>query len=733
MKFRGDAGGFALPTVVITSLILMMMLMVGLSMAYGTRTALDEQYYDQLAREASEAGVVFAQSCLESNGYVAKWSGIKPLKPGTDCSGNVLTSPSYVYADSKMQITFSVGVPVVVNGSQTLVSNGSVNLLRASNSTVWKSYPTTVTARYGAETTPANVAFGYNDNGSFFGTIGIDGTVKTTGNNSFGQLGNGTATNSLVPTTMLTNPAVRVTKLFSSLLSGGADLFYIDENGDVYGAGANAAGQLGNGTTTNPITTPVKYNLPGGRKGRSITTLLQNSYVVTTDNNIYSAGLCVNGILGSGAAIAGCSNVSTPVRVALPTPTTSDLNTLPTDMMTADRYTIYVLMQGGRVYGWGDNVYGLLGTPPGTLAQTSTPQKIGTFGDAGSSKAVHISTDGQTTYITDDAGQVWSMGANQWGQAATMGQNIINVGSNKCLNNMYLNLTGLWLYACSPGDAASMFTFRRDGLIELAGYNVCVDNPNGNGVAVGLVACNPSAPNQKFVVNSGPGMQAVLYNLGLGKCLDNVSSNGTDLQFYPCNYSGAQSFNLENNTGKISRAFFLPATEKVVKTSTDFNFVAALTENGNVWMAGYNPCGNFGNGNYAFYSPGPTKFPLPAGVIAKDVYATYMGADMYTANVFVVGSDGKVYGAGGNRYGQLGQGSFYDCEPNVKAMSVIDGTTIVARQVVAGTGAVVIYAANGRVYTVGKNDSGQLGDGTTNNSATPKANIYTNVIQPSYY
>ena len=80
-------GGFALPTVLIASVVMLTILTVSVSSVAAVRTALKSQYYEQLAQVAGEAGVAYAKACLAKNGNVPQWTNAAPLKPNTDCSG----------------------------------------------------------------------------------------------------------------------------------------------------------------------------------------------------------------------------------------------------------------------------------------------------------------------------------------------------------------------------------------------------------------------------------------------------------------------------------------------------------------------------------------------------------------------------------------------------------------------------------------------------------------------
>ena len=90
---RISRGGFALPTVLIASVVMLTILVVSVSSVAAVRVTLKTQYYEQLAKSAGEAGVAYAKACLSKNGNVPLWTDAKPLRPSTDCAGNSLLTP----------------------------------------------------------------------------------------------------------------------------------------------------------------------------------------------------------------------------------------------------------------------------------------------------------------------------------------------------------------------------------------------------------------------------------------------------------------------------------------------------------------------------------------------------------------------------------------------------------------------------------------------------------------
>jgi Tfp pilus assembly protein PilX len=136
---RSSESGFALPTVMIVAVVMMVILVTAVQASASVRTALSNQYYNNLASEAAEAGAIFANACIQkANGY-ASWG---QLQPNTDCSGNGINGviSRYLVEQSDMRSTFTVSNNSDSNADQyNLTVNGSLQLLRKSApDTPWK-------------------------------------------------------------------------------------------------------------------------------------------------------------------------------------------------------------------------------------------------------------------------------------------------------------------------------------------------------------------------------------------------------------------------------------------------------------------------------------------------------------------------------------------------------------------------------------------------------------------
>jgi len=109
--------GFALPTVLIVSVILLMLLTTGISATIAVNNGLRDQYYTRLAGLASDAGTAFANACFTSGGNQVTWTDASPLRPNTDCNGAIVGSlPEYVLDQEGIRTYFIVGADMQPKG-----------------------------------------------------------------------------------------------------------------------------------------------------------------------------------------------------------------------------------------------------------------------------------------------------------------------------------------------------------------------------------------------------------------------------------------------------------------------------------------------------------------------------------------------------------------------------------------------------------------------------------------
>ncbi len=135
------------------------------------------------------------------------------------------------------------------------------------------------------------------------------GKVLAWGDNTDGDLGNGTTTGSLTPVRV---KLPRRTKL-RGLFGGCAGSLALTSRGHVLAWGDNGAGQLGNGTTT-PSDTPVRVKLPTGTKVTAVAAGCSHNLALTARGQVLAWGFGLLGQLGNGAT----TNSNLAVRVEIP-------------------------------------------------------------------------------------------------------------------------------------------------------------------------------------------------------------------------------------------------------------------------------------------------------------------------------------------------------------------------------------------------------------------------------
>ena len=667
-------------------------------------------------------------ACLTASYNQVTWTG-KTLRPNTDCNGDPISGVSQYLVDTPtMKTTFEVPPVTLQDNGQRANVKGIVILTRSTGAERERQENPT-SALIAAQNSFSNVVFGYcyttvACGGSQLAVVLATGEVKTLGMNVDGRLGVGNLSNRTTPGTFILPSSERGVAAFTSFLSAGRQISVITDNGKVYSAGNNEYGQLGS-AAAHPASTPVQFGTlgNGAEKARYVATGAYTTYVVT-DQNVYSAGSCNWSMLGTGCTSGNNSSVG---RVALPAYSASNLNTQPVttsewaqaDNVTTDSVSAFIRMKGGAIYGWGYGGDGQLGNS--SYSSPATPVKVGTFGDAGQPFASKLAFDGVTLYVLDSVGRVWATGAGENGAMAGAGSEM-RVGSGLCLDNLGYTLNNgarQGVYTCNQADNQS-YEWRPDGTVRVLGK--CMENQNGSSADMNPIIindCNGSAA-QQWVMND----DMTVRNPATGKCLDNANGSATPGNYvvlYTCTAIASSQQWTMKGSWKPRQVPFPAGVTAFTKITTDQRSVILLDNNGDAWGAGFSSVGELGTGVFKSHNPALKKVILPAGSDITDVYTSRSAV----TNTYFVLSNGRVYGAGQNQYGQLGTGSVTGSQATPVMMQGFPAGTV-AQTVRTGYGTTVILSSTGKVFTLGNNANGQLGDGTTNNSYVPQANDYTN-------
>lgn len=190
-------------------------------------------------------------------------------------------------------------------------------------------------------------------------TCAVTGTggVKCWGYNLFGQLGDGTFIDSLIPVDVS-----ELTSGVTALAAGDSHTCAVTGAGGVKCWGWNGVGQLGNGTTTNSFSTPM--DVSGLASGvTAVTAGKWHSCAVTNAGGVKCWGANLYGELGDGTTV---SRSRTPVDV-------SGLASGIAALAAGGRHAC-VITSAGAMKCWGDNGFGQLGDD--TFAQRRTPVNV---------------------------------------------------------------------------------------------------------------------------------------------------------------------------------------------------------------------------------------------------------------------------------------------------------------------------------------------------------------------
>ncbi len=758
---RDYRGGFALPTVVITSIIMMTVVLAALSLLSIVHASLKGQYYTQAARNAAESGLIHAKNCISKTAdNQPTWGDPNRLYTGTPCSG--APSPCgnggcYVIDESKIKSYYSVRVRHYDNLSVKLIAEG-VACTKKLDGSCGKQYKETIALDLVADVGPFwQISAGYsqtcavsldkkaycwggnsrgqlgNDSSSDSSTpvavsdagvlsgkpikqisagwwhscvIAFDGKAYCWGYNNRGQLGNGSNSNSNVPVAV-NDSGVLSGKTIKQISAGREHICAIAFDGKAYCWGSNDRGQLGNGSNSNS-NVPVAVNDSGVLSGKDIKQISAGSYhtcAVTSDNKAYCWGASFTGQLGNGSS----SNSNVPVAVN----DSGVLSGKDIRQISAGNYHTCAAASDNKAYCWGANSNGQLGNGS-TAYSVKLPVAVNDTGVL-SGKAIKRVFAGMynVTCAMDSDKKVYCWGKNEYGVFGNGSRDSYKVPVD----------------AYNAGDISSKEIVQ----VSVGGVHACVIASNykaycagrsyggllGNGFSGDKVEDSAVAVKNTTSTLASATIRARSLSVAQGLLHSCAIATNDRAYCWGRGTYGQLGNGLDDNSDipVPVRTIGDMAGKTIEQISAAGYHTCAIASDNQAYCWGYNYAGQLGNGS----SGNAGKKNIPTAVKTDGALAgkTIKQISVGEYHTCALASDNKAYCWGANNYGQLGINSTASSSFPVAVYTTgyLYGKTI--KQISAGSRTTCVVTSDGQAYCWGRGDSGQLGRGSTSHSNVP--------------
>ena len=433
-----------------------------------------------------------------------------------------------------------------------------------------------------------------------------------------------------------------VTGMFMTLVAGTSHTCGLTSGGEAYCWGDNGFGQLGEGTSGNIRTSPMEVT--GGRRFTTLVAGGNRTCALDAGGTAYCWGENQGGMLGDGTTEMVRTS---PVQVA---------NGRQFMSLAAGGYHTCGLVSGGTAYCWGYNASGQLGD--GTVVTETAPVEV---------------SDG-LTFTALAAGSDHTCGLASGGKAYCWGKN----GSGQL------------------GDGTS--GVNQDDVSVNRTYPVAV---SGGVTFTSLVAgyshtCALAAGGEPYCWGSNGTGQLGDGTSGVNQ--EGVSANRNS----PVAVSGGRTF-----TSLVA----------------GYSHTCGLAPAGAAYCWGSNGEGQLGDGTNA-----TANRSAPVAVSGGWTFTTLVAGWGHTCGL---APGGTAYCWGTNWAGQLGDGN-----PRWQTVEVNGGRTFTS--LVAGSSHTCGLAPGGAAYCWGSNGEGQLGDGTSGNIRTSPVEVtggqtFTSLVAGSFH
>ncbi len=762
-KGKTKSEGFALPTVLVASVVMMVVLLAALTGVSSISAGIRNQYVDQIGRSAAKSGIAMANACMKKNGGSITWTDAKPLKPNTDCTGTEnISCPSsstdvacYVLKSGNYRTAFSVGIVSDSGGTPTdFNSQGIVRQVRTTSGDVVMQTNSSVKVSISISgSSSAWMTFKAGSlSAGYYGTCALDLTnnVYCWGAAKFDN----TIAKSLIPVAV-SRGAMPADVTASSISIGGSHACLIGSDNKAYCWGSNSSGQLGDGTTTTS-STPVAVAqgaIPAGVTFKSISVGSSFTCALGSNDKAYCWGDNTYAQFGNNTTTASYTPVAVS-RGAMPIGSTFK------SIAAAENGYVCGIGSNDKAYCWGFNSNGQLGNnstgtaytpvavaqgamPAGTTFKSITTNSYHTCGIGSNDKAYcwgsnssgQLGDNTTTQRLTPVAVAQGAMPAGSTFKGIAAGQlHSCGIGSNNMLycwgDNTYGQLGDstqtqrLTPVATSQGSIPAGVTF--DSI--KAGYShTCVLGSDSNiycwgaddSAQLGDGAMTPSRSVPVTVPTGVIPTSVTLTSISAGSTQSCATVSDNKAYCWGSNQGGylGNGISTSGVSGPSATPFpvvqgAMPAgvTFKSVSTSATGNHTCGIGSNDKAYCWGYNSYGVLGD-NTTTSQPTPTAVAqgaMPAGVTFKSISAG-------GSHTCAIGSNDKAYCWGNNSNGQLGNNGSIFAPPELTPVAVAQGDMpagVTFKSISAGGINTCAIGSDNKAYCWGDNTFGEGGNTT---------------------